>query len=220
MKRIAYLVLLVGSPVFAQEAPVPVDAPQPTEEQPPPPPREDPRIKELEDRLQEVEDELDAQKDDNKYLEEKIDSLVPLKLSGYLDLGAFATTGNGAGTRTDIGHAYFPEYSYVPETWVFYGDPLSTAVNSRGDVADTGESRAIVFDPINSAGKPSALVNAVNLALFAGIGETGQVNVSVDLVPRSRDISNPSGVFLGDFIDVKLAYGSGVLRCRSPARGI
>jgi hypothetical protein len=207
MKRIAYLVLLVGSPVFAQEAPVPVDAPQPTEEQPPPPPREDPRIKELEDRLQEVEDELDAQKDDNKYLEEKIDSLVPLKLSGYLDLGAFATTGNGAGTRTDIGHAYFPEYSYVPETWVFYGDPLSTAVNSRGDVADTGESRAIVFDPINSAGKPSALVNAVNLALFAGIGETGQVNVSVDLVPRSRDISNPSGVFLGDFIDVKLAYG-------------
>lgn len=212
MRRLAYLLVLLASPAFAQDAPVPVDPPQPPpepapEQQDPPARPDDPKLKELEDRLQAVEDELDAQKDDNKYLEEKIESLVPLKITGYLDLGAFATTGNGAGTRTDVGHLLFPEYSYVPETWVFYGDPLSTAVNSRGDVADTGESRAIVFDPINSNGKPTALVNAVNLALFSGIGETGQINVSVDLVPRSRNISDPSGTFLGDFLDVKLAYG-------------
>jgi hypothetical protein len=211
VKRIAYLLVLAASPAFAQEAPTPVNEPEktdkPAEPEEPPPPKEDPKIKELEERLQNVEDELDAQKDDNKYLEEKIESMVPLKLTGYVDLGAFATTGNGAGTRTDVGHMLFPEYSYVPETWVFYGDPLSTTVNSRGDVADTGESRAIVFDPINSNGKPTFLVNSVNLALFSGIGETGQINVSVDLVPRSRNISDPGGINLGDFIDVKLAYG-------------
>ena len=87
------------------------------------------------------------------------------------------------------------------------GDPLSTTINSRGDVADTGESRAITFDPINSRGKSTFLVNALNLTLFSGIGETAQLNASVDFVPRARDVSNPTGLFLGDYLDVKLAYG-------------
>jgi hypothetical protein len=86
------------------------------------------------------------------------------------------------------------------------GDPLSTTINSRGDVADTGDSRAVTFDPVNSHGKTSFIVNALNMALFAGIGETAQFNASVDLVPRSRDVSDPNGLFVGDYIDVKLAY--------------
>lgn len=210
MKRFAYLLLVIAYPAFADD--LPAEQPAPVAE----PPKPDPRIKELEARtsdldarLKAAEEALQDAKDDNSYLEEKLNSLLPLqnKITGYLDFGAFATTGNGAGTRTDVGHFLFPEYSYVPETWVFYGDPLSTTVNSRGDVADTGESRAIVFDPINSGGHPTFLINALNLALFSGIGETGQLNASVDFVPRARDISDPSGIFLGDYIDVKLAYG-------------
>jgi hypothetical protein len=217
MKRLPLLALLVAAPAFADD-PVPVNQPEPTPQQAQPAtdePKPDAnaeanaRIQELEKRLEKAEQDLADAKDDHSFLEEKLNALMPLqsKLTGYIDLGAFATTGNGAGTRTDVGHLLFPQYSYVPETWVFYGDPLSTAVNSRGDVADTGESRAIVFDPINSSGKPTALVNAVNLALFSGIGETAQLNASVDLVPRARNISDPSGLFAGDYIDVKLAYG-------------
>ncbi|HSD89004.1 MAG TPA: outer membrane beta-barrel protein [Kofleriaceae bacterium] len=216
MKCLPLLVLLVAAPAFADD-PVPVNQPEPA--QPAPPATDEPkpdanaeasaRMQELEKRLEKAEQDLADAKDDNSFLEQKLDALMPLqtKLTGYIDLGAFATTGNGAGTRTDVSNLLFPQYSYVPGTWVFYGDPLSTTVNSRGDVADTGESRAVVFDPINSGGKPTALVNAVNLALFSGIGETGQLNASVDLVPRARDISDPSGLFAGDYIDVKLAYG-------------
>src|SRR5690349_14679517 len=134
-KRLAYLLVLAASPALAQDAPVRVYQPEPQPQPSQPSPHDDDplpaagnatnaRVEAIEARLRTVEDELDAQKDDNKYLEEKIESMVPLKITGYLDLGAFATTGNGAGTRTDVGHMLFPEYSYVPETWVFYGDPL------------------------------------------------------------------------------------------------
>lgn len=214
VKRLALLSLLVASPALAQ-APDPQQpagsAPEPATE--PAEPGPDPnaaRIRALEQRLEAVEDELAAAKDDRTYLEEQLAKLLPLsgKISGYVDLGAFATTGNGAGTRSDLANLLFPEYSYVPGngSWVFYGDPLSTAINSRGDVADTGDSRAITYDPINSRGKSTMLVNAVNLALFSGIGETAQLNASVDFLPRARDISDPQGLFAGDYLDVKLAY--------------
>jgi hypothetical protein len=168
------------------------------------------RMRVLEERLQKVEEELELARDDRTFLEEKLAALAPVsgKIGGYLDLGFFATTGNGAGTRSDLVGNHFPEFvGVVPGSWVFYGDPLSTAINSRGDVADTGDSRAVVYDPINSGGKSTFLVNALNLAVFSAIGETAQLNASVDLLPRARDISNPSGLFVGDFLDVKLAYG-------------
>lgn len=225
MKRLAYLLVCVAAPAFAQPPPDPAPpdqvappegeqppAAEPTPEEPPPDPNAEvnARMQALEQRMQSLEDELSAQQDDNKYLEDKLSALAPVagRFSGYLDLGFFATTGNGAGTRSDLAQTYFPEYiGRVPGSWVFYGDPLSTAINSRGDVADTGESRAVTFDPINSRGKSTFLVNALNLTVFSGIGETGQVNASVDFLPRARDVSEISGLFLGDYLDVKLAYG-------------
>src|SRR6478735_548239 len=131
MKRVAYLLLLLASPAFAQDAPPVESPPEPLPE--PVAAKPDPRIDDLDARLRKAEEELADAKDDNSYLEEKLNSLLPLqnKITGYLDFGAFGTTGNGAGTRTDVGHFLFPQYSYVPETWVFYGDPLSTTVNSR-----------------------------------------------------------------------------------------
>ena len=214
MTRLASLfLLLAATPALAQapEAPPPVDEPTPAPGEPAVPDPTTTRLDTLEQRMQALEDELAQTKDDNAFLEERIQQLLPLtgKLGGYLDAGFFVTSGNGAGTRSDLAGTYFPEYAAagVPGSWVFMGDPLSTTINSRGDVADTGESRAVVFDPINSRGKSTFLVNAVNLALFTGIGETGAAQVSIDFLPRARDISDIGGIQLGDFVDVKLAYG-------------
>lgn len=210
-------ILALATPAFAQSgdappADAPPEVPPPTEVTPPEPVVDatKQRLDALEQKMQELEDKLAEAKDDNAYLEEKVNSLLPLagKLGGYVDVGFFATTGNGAGTRSDLIGQYFPEYiGIVPGSWVFMGDPLSTAINSRGDVADTGDSRAITFDPINSRGNSTFLINAVNLTLFTGIGETGSATVSVDFVPRARDIGDVAGLFVGDYIDVKLAYG-------------
>ncbi|HSR99210.1 MAG TPA: bZIP transcription factor, partial [Kofleriaceae bacterium] len=161
------------------------------------------------DRMQQLEDELARLKDDNAALERRVDELgrVSVRLSGYLDVGLFATTGDGAGTRSDVGNLVFPEYAgIVPGSWVFMGDPLSTTVNARGEPADTGESRAVTFDPIDSRGKSTFLVNALNLGLLVGIGDAASLVGSVDFVPRGRDVSNPMGLFVGDYLDVKLAY--------------
>ncbi|MBL9019194.1 MAG: outer membrane beta-barrel protein [Myxococcales bacterium] len=211
MKQLAILLLLTASPALADEPAAPPVEPVPAPEPEPEPAKTDPRLDELTRRLQTLEDELSQVKDDNTYLEEKLQSLLPIaaKLGGYIDAGFFVTDGNGAGTRSDLIGQFYPEYldKGIPGSWVFMGDPLSTTVNSRGDVADTGESRAIVFDPINSRGKSTFLVNAVNLALFAGLSETASAQVSVDFVPRARDISDVGGVFAGDYVDVKLAYG-------------
>jgi hypothetical protein len=208
------LVVALVAPAAAEEPAPPPVVPTPEAVEPPPvvtPPADDARFQALEQKLAAMEEELANAKDDTTYLEEKLSSLLPLagKLGGYLDIGFFATSGNGAGTRSDLIGLYFPEYlaAGVPGSWVFMGDPLSTSVNSRGDVADTGDSRAIVFDPINSRGKSTFLVNAVNLALFSGIGATGSATVSIDFVPRARDVSDIAGLFVGDFVDVKLAYG-------------
>ena len=160
--------------------------------------------------MQRLEDELARLREDNAFLEQKLDSATRLsaRFSGYLDVGFFATGGDGAGTRTDLGNVYFPEYAgVVPDSWVFMGDPLSTAVNARGEPADTGESRAVTFDPVDSRGKLTFIVNALNLGLLVGLGDTASLVGSVDFVPRGRNVSDPLGVSVGDYVDVKLAYG-------------
>ena len=128
------------------------------------------------------------------------------RLAGYLDLGAFWVGGDGSGIRTDLGHERLPEYRDVPDSWVFLGDPLSTAVNSRGEPASTGESRAVTFNPVGSGGVASAMLNALNVAILAGLGQHLVLHAMIDFVPRSRNVSSPGGLFLGDFIALKLAY--------------
>jgi hypothetical protein len=137
-----------------------------------------------------------------------VDSLLPIaaRLGGYIDVGFFAVAGDGSGIREDIGNTFFPEYAgVVPGSWVFMGDPLSTAINSRGDPAETAGSRAIAFDPIDSRGQSSFILNALNIRFFTGIGSTLLVSTSMDVVPRSRNVSDPDGTFAGDYIDLKLA---------------
>src|SRR4029079_15027742 len=65
----------------------------------------------------------------------------------------------------------------------------------------------VTFNSIGNKGKPSFIVNTLNVGLFAGVGDDLTVNAMFDLVPRSRDVSvDHGGLFLGDFLDVKLAY--------------
>ena len=129
------------------------------------------------------------------------------RFSGYLDLGFFVVQGNGSGVRKDIGHGAAPKFGdSVLGSWVLYGDPLATAINSRGEPADIGDSRAIRFDAIHAGGNPSFIVNALNVGIFATLYDGVTLTASLDFVPRDRDITDPRGLFLGDFFDLKLAF--------------
>lgn len=197
----------------AEPAPAsPLDAAAPAAEKPPAPPslaEIDRRLRDLEAQNARLREELDQIKEGQGFVEQQVERLLPLsgRLSGYLDFGFFYVQGNGSGIQSDIGNKYFPEYAdVVTGPWVFYGDPLSTAINSRGDPADTELSRAVVFDPVRSNGNASFLVSALNLTLFAGIGDDLTLSGSVDFVPRGRNVSVDNDTALGDYIDVKLAY--------------
>lgn len=172
----------------AQAPPAPEQAP------PPPTPAE----------LQAQIDQLRAQLES---LEKRQDWMATLsaKLSGYLDVGFFWVQGNGSGVRKDFGGT-LGYRGQILDTWVLKGDPLSTTINSRGDVADVGDSRAIRFDPVHAGNRPSFIVNAINLGLNATLTDSFGVVVLFDFIPRDRDISDGSGVFLGDYFDLKLAH--------------
>jgi hypothetical protein len=122
----------------------------------------------------------------------------PVKLTGYGDLGLFATQGDGTGFRRDIGHKMFPEYSEFG--WVFYGDLLGTQVNSRGDVADLGQAPGVDrFDSVNSEGNLTFLVNELNLTINAGLGDRALFTSSVNFTPRTG-----TEFQLGDSFDVDI----------------
>jgi hypothetical protein len=121
-------------------------------------------------------------------------------VGGYADLGFFVPQGDGTGFYRDDAHVLFPQYGNYG--WVFLGDILSTAVNSRGEVANLGSATGAGerFDSIHSGGAPGFIANEVNLTLTSGLGETAVATASVNFVPRSG-----SNFDLGDFLDVDLA---------------
>jgi len=163
----------------------------------------------LKEENTDLRDELELLKEDLKFTDKRVSGLLAVKgrIKGYLDFGFFRVGGDGSGLRSDTGNLIYPQYAgTVPGSWVFLGDPLSTAINSRGDPAETAESRAVTFDSVDNKGVASFIVNALNLQLFAGLGKSVSLTSFVDFVPRSRDVSNSDGEFLGDFVDVKLAY--------------
>ena len=170
----------------------------------------DERFEELKAQNEELREELELLKEDYTYLEQKVEKLAPIaaKVTGFLDVGFFSVGGDGTGIRPDFGHAHFPELADVPDLddhWVFMGDPLSTAVNARGEPATTGDSRAVTLDAIKGR-KSSFLINTLNVGLFAEVGKNTLFTAKVDFLPRGRDVSVVDGLFLGDYVDVRLAY--------------
>jgi hypothetical protein len=211
-------------PAAPVERPVPQDTPKPDDE----------RLSQLEKRLGALERENKKLKrevadlrDEHDSVSERLDGVLPLvaKVGGYVDFGFFYAMGDGSGIRPDTNYQHFPQYQgIIPGSWVFYGDPLSTTVNSRGEPADTGESRAITFDGVdasgdnvNAGGRSSFIVNAVNLHLFTGIGKHASFEGLVDFVPRARNIEVADDKFaFGDYVDVKLAF----VRYQVPTRRV
>ena len=198
-------------PAEPQPAP-PEPEPEPQPKPQPQPPASDPelnrRLEAAEAENRALREELEILREDQAATDQRVDSLLPIaaRLGGYIDVGFFAVGGDGSGIRQDFGNVYFPEFAgKVPGAWVYMGDPLSTAINSRGDPAETADSRAIVFDPIDSRGQSSFILNALHVRFFTGIGSSLLVSSAFDLVPRSRDISDPDGHFAGDYLDLKLA---------------
>ena len=126
-----------------------------------------------------------------------------VSVGGYIDAGFFAASGTGAGIIQDTGPAasrYYPEFA-DRYAWVFLGDILATAVNTRGEAADLGEFAGIErFDSVNSNGAPGFLINEVNLTLNAALSPTALATASVNFVPR-----NGQDFAIGDFIEVDLA---------------
>ena len=215
MQRVHVTVVVVGlvCASLAHAQPPPSQPQPPTSGQPGqagpavPAPADAARLAQLEQENQDLKDRLDDLQDDERALEARVDKLAPLstKLTGYADLGFFYVSGDGSGIRPDYGHLVFPQYSDVPDSWVFMGDPLSTAINSRGDPATTSTSRAVTFDPIKGH-KATFLVNSIDLALFQEVGRHTTFTAKIDVLPRGRDVSDPDGLFLGDYIDARLAY--------------
>jgi hypothetical protein len=181
-------------PGFAAGQVPPGTAPE-AELPPPADSLEDPltRIKDLELRLDKQQEQMANQR-------------PRVTLGGYIDFGFFVPRGDGSGIVRDSGNAMFPQYA-GQYGWVFLGDILATAVNTRGEVADLGDAAgAVRFDSIDSQGAPGFIANEINLNVSSGLTSSVLATASVNLIPRSGgDFS------IGDFIDVDLAQLEWVL---------
>jgi hypothetical protein len=122
-------------------------------------------------------------------------------VGGYVDLGFFVPEGNGSGIIRDQGNLIFPGYA-GQYGWVFLGDILATAVNSRGEVADLGDATGAPprFDSIHSGGAPGFIANEINLKLTAGLTPSAIATASVNFTPRTG-----SNFSLGDYLDADIA---------------
>jgi hypothetical protein len=152
------------------------------------------QAQELANKVEELEAKLEASERTRR-------ARFPVKITGYGDLGFFATSagGDGSGFRRDAGHLVFPEHQQI--AWVFYGDLLATMINSRGDVADLGEAPGVDrFDSVNAENNASFLINELNLGVQAGLGERALFTSSINFTPRTG-----TDFRLGDSFDVDIA---------------
>ena len=108
--------------------------------------------------------------------------------------------------------------------WHFLGDPLATAINSAGHPADTRSqnnpsqtSQAVPYDYIQSGGRPTFIINEINVTPAAKLGAGFQAVTSINFYPRTASVSvgdkqdggsvQPAGpTKVGDYLWVDLAY--------------
>jgi hypothetical protein len=154
------------------------------------------RVQTLEERLNELNERIRESE------EARQKAVSPLSWNGYVDFGFFIPLGNGGvGWVRDTGPVrQFPQYANY--SWTFLGDILSTAVNSRGEVADLGDATGLLtprFDSINSDGAAGFILNEINLRPRFQLSDRAILRASVNFVPRSG-----SDFALGDFVEADL----------------
>jgi len=194
---------LPDPPVVDDDPAAPTDEPEP---EPAPPPEEPPKLPpvtdELAKRIDELEDrtkKLDKLEQDIKTTRENVGTLAWLGryITVFVDVGAFAVGGDGSGIRSDTFHQNYKQYANtVSGQWVFMGDPLSTAINSLGEPADTGSSRELTTDTVNSSGRPSVIVNSIGLTVGRAVTDQVAFEALVEFLPRPAH----------DLVDVEYAH--------------
>jgi hypothetical protein len=152
--------------------------------------------------------ELEAQLEQTRSLVQNQKPRVVV--GGYIDVGFFVPQGDGSGlVLRDSASPVFAQYGPTAGpggkfAWVFLGDILSTAVNSRGEVADLGTDTTAGapprYDSIHSGGAPGFVANEINMTLTSGIGDSLLATASLDFTPRSG-----SNFSLGDVFDADIA---------------
>lgn len=153
------------------------------------------RLDDLEQRLR----DLEHQQRRDEATRAQVEELLPLErfITVFIDVGAFAVSGDGRGIREDIGHFSYPKYAgHVAGEWVFMGDPLATAINSLGEPADATNSREDTSDLLQTGGRPSVLVNSVGVSIGRNVGHGVSITSLVELEPRP----------LHDVLDIELAH--------------
>jgi hypothetical protein len=148
------------------------------------------RLQILEDRINELGERL-RESDAAAQRRES-----PLSWNGYVDFGFFVPIGNGgAGWIQDQGHVAFPQYA--DKSWVFVGDILATAINTRGEVADLGDAvDAPRFDSVNSNGAAGFILSEINLRPRYQLSDRAIMRASINFIPRTG-----SDFALGDFVE-------------------
>lgn len=175
-----------GGPNLA--LPEPTDAPAPAPAEPEPDPLT--RLAELEANLEQM----------RSLVQNRQPRVV---VGGYIDLGFFIPQGDGSGivstSNSDLMSRFGVGGNYG---WVFLGDLLSTAVNSRGEVADLGSPAGAPprYDSIHSGGAPGFVANEINMTMTSGIGPSLLATASLNFTPRSG-----SDFSLGDTFDADIA---------------
>ena len=129
-------------------------------------------------------------------------STPSVTVSGYGDVGFFVPAGDGVGYVQDVGPMatrVFPQYFSLYD-WVFLGDILAPAINSRGEPADLGNPPGVNRqDLIDSNGAPSFIANELNLTLNSTLAENVVGVGSVNFLPRTG-----TDFRFGDAFDVDL----------------
>jgi hypothetical protein len=210
-RRTTFLILALAaaaSPAraFAQAVPPPpaavepIPAPAPGEEEPEEAGEEPPPAEPTVD-----EEEIAALKRQVQDLHQVMAGRTPsVTISGYGDVGFFVPQGTGVGYIQDVGPQdarYFPQY-YGRYAWVFLGDILAPAINTRGEPADLGNPPGVVRqDLVQSHGAPGFIVNEVNLRLDAALADNVIGITSVNFRPRTG-----VNFSFGDAFDVDLVY--------------
>jgi hypothetical protein len=134
---------------------------------------------------------------------------TPTLFGGYVDLGFFVPQGNGAGWIQDSGAMrLYPQY-VGRYSWVFLGDIMAPAVNTRGEPADLGDAPDVTrADSVDSNGAMSFIVNEINLTASSALASNVLATASLNFTPRTGAAFSWGDTFDADIAQIEWLPGA------------